>query len=163
LICHLLPNLAICTTLEVIGGGHGVDRFSEVDCCWADRSRCGWLQRFGRVVDSSPIDDEDVIRDDSGFTVVWLYYDNSAGFAWSIDGELVPSGQVIPRLEERLEELGDERMRVVVIEPKSWSPEPNPILDDVKEWARERRVSLRVEQGVGHVRGVTFGRKLDDA
>jgi hypothetical protein len=118
---------------------------------------------FGRVVESAPTDD-DVIQDDSGFTVVNLYYDwSEPGVAWSFDGKSLPVDQVIPRLEERLKILGAERMRVVVTEPKRLCPEPNPTFDDVKKWARERRVSLRVELARGYIRGVTFGRKLKDA
>ena len=118
---------------------------------------------FGRVVESAPIDDEDGIHDDSGFTVVNLYYDwSEPGVAWSFDGKSVPLDQVVLRLEERLNELGAERMRVVVIQPKRWTPEPNPTFDDVKTWAREHRVSLRVEQARGYIRGVTFGRKIKE-
>jgi nucleotide-binding universal stress UspA family protein len=116
---------------------------------------------FGRVVDSSPIDDEDVIRDDSGFTVVNLDYDwSEPGVAWSFDGKSLPVNQVIPRLEERLKDLGVERMRVVVTEPKRICPEPNPTFDDVRKRARDRGVSLRIELATGHVRGVTFGRTI---
>ena len=111
---------------------------------------------FGRVVDWQSDESK---ADDTGFTVVEFDVSNSGNEVyWTYEGKSISASEVVPRLEDRLRELGVERMRVVVVFAKNWSLEVEPTLGPVLRWSRKRSVSFRMKWAVGHVREVTFGK-----